>query len=142
MPLSLLVLDLDHFKRVNDTLGHQIGDEVLRAAGRIIVTQIRASDTAIRYGGEEVVVFLPGSPVMGARLVAERLRCAIAAFNTATISAGLKLSVSIGVAQRFDGESFGDLLKRADDALYRAKHAGRNRVEADVRSSAERPTTQ
>ncbi|MBI4859511.1 MAG: GGDEF domain-containing protein [Candidatus Riflebacteria bacterium] len=132
IPLSLLVLDLDHFKRVNDTLGHQVGDAVLRSAGRIVVTQIRASDTAIRYGGEEMVVFLPGSPVAGARLVAERLRCAIGAFDASTISPGLKITVSVGVAQRLPGEAFEQFFHRADSALYRAKSSGRNRVEADL----------
>jgi diguanylate cyclase (GGDEF)-like protein len=139
MPLSLLVLDLDHFKRVNDSWGHQAGDKVLQAASRIVQGQIRASDISIRFGGEEILVFLPGSPLSGARLVAERLRCAVHAFDAGTIGAGLSLSVSIGVAQRAPGEKFESLLGRADAALYRAKEHGRNRVEIDAASV--HPTT-
>lgn len=132
IPLSLCILDLDHFKKVNDTLGHQAGDEVLKAAAGVVSRQIRASDIAIRFGGEEMMVFLPGSNVAGARLVAERIRCAIGAYDTKAISPTLKMSVSIGVAQRHPNESRDDLAKRADEALYRAKHNGRNRVEADL----------
>jgi diguanylate cyclase (GGDEF)-like protein len=132
IPLSLLILDLDKFKSVNDTLGHQVGDMVLKAAAGVISRQIRASDTAIRFGGEEMIVFLPGSNVAGAALVAERIRCAIAAYNTAEISKTLKMSVSIGVAQRYPNESLAELTRRADECLYKAKHNGRNRVEADL----------
>ena len=134
IPLSLLILDLDHFKKVNDTLGHQAGDEVLRAASKIIAAQIRASDIAIRFGGEEMMVFLPGSNVNGARLVAERIRCAIHAFDASKISTTLKISVSIGVACRLPQEKLAEFSRRADEALYRAKHNGRNRVEADESS--------
>lgn len=136
LPLSLCILDLDHFKRVNDTLGHQAGDEVLKAASGVIARQVRASDIAIRYGGEEMMIFLPGSNVNGARLVAERIRCAIAAYNTRDISPTLKMSVSIGVAQRLKEETLSELTRRADEALYRAKHNGRNRVEADLNTGA------
>ena len=136
IPLSLCILDLDHFKRVNDTLGHQAGDEVLKAASGVIARQIRASDIAIRYGGEEMMVFLPGSNVAGARLVAERIRCAIAAYNTTEISPTVKMSVSIGVAQRLKDETLSELTRRSDEALYRAKHNGRNRVEADLNTGA------
>jgi diguanylate cyclase (GGDEF)-like protein len=137
IPLSLAILDLDHFKRVNDTLGHQAGDQVLRAASGVISRQVRASDIAIRFGGEEMMVFLPGSNAPGARLVAERIRCAIAAFNTTDISPTLKMSVSIGVAQRLKDETLDELTRRADEALYRAKHNGRNRVEVDLTVSTE-----
>lgn len=132
IPISLCILDLDHFKRVNDTLGHQTGDEVLKAAAGVIARQIRASDIGIRYGGEEMMIFLPGSNVMGARLVAERIRCAIAAYNTRDFAENLRMSVSIGVAQRHPNETLSELTRRADEALYRAKHGGRNRVEADL----------
>jgi diguanylate cyclase (GGDEF)-like protein len=132
IPLSLCILDLDHFKKVNDTLGHQTGDEVLKAASGVVARQIRASDIGIRFGGEEIMVFLPGSNVMGARLVAERIRCAIAAYNTKDFAADLKMSVSIGVAQRHPNETLAELTRRADEQLYKAKHGGRNRVEADM----------
>jgi diguanylate cyclase (GGDEF)-like protein len=132
IPISLLIMDLDHFKQVNDTFGHQAGDEVLKAASRIVTTQIRASDVAIRFGGEEMLVFLPGSNVGGARLVAERVRCAISAFDASAISPTLRISVSIGVAQRLPTESLEELTRRADESLYKAKHGGRNRVVADL----------
>lgn len=140
LPLSLCLLDLDHFKRVNDTLGHQAGDEVLKAASGVISRQCRASDIAIRFGGEEMMVFLPGSNVSGARLVAERIRCAIAAYNTKDISPTVKMSVSIGVAQRLKDETLAGLTRRADKALYRAKHNGRNRVEIDTNTSPQAAT--
>lgn len=136
IPLSLCILDLDHFKRVNDTFGHQAGDKVLKAASGVISRQVRASDIAIRYGGEEIIIFLPGSNVAGARLVAERIRCAIGAYNTSDISPSLKMSVSIGVAQRLKDETLAELTRRADEALYRAKNNGRNRVEADPNTGA------
>ena len=142
IPLSLAMLDLDHFKRVNDTLGHQAGDEVLKAASGVVARQIRASDIAIRYGGEEMLVMLPGSNIAGSRLVAERIRCAIAAYDTTSISATLKMSVSIGVAQRHKDETVENLMRRADEALYRAKHGGRNRVEADLSTGNEEKKTE
>lgn len=131
LALSLLVLDLDHFKKVNDSLGHQAGDEVLKAFGATILKQVRAADTAVRYGGEEVLVFLTSTPLDGAQMVAERLRKAIEAIDASAISPTLKVSVSIGVAARGPSEDFKSLMNRADSAVYRAKAAGRNRVELD-----------
>lgn len=131
LPLSLILLDLDHFKNVNDTLGHQIGDQVLRAVSGIIHSHLRASALPIRYGGEELLVLLPGSALEGAQFIAERLRSAVAALDTRGIAETLRLTVSIGVAERRSGEAIDALLKRADAALYRAKGQGRNRVEID-----------
>ena len=131
LELSLLVLDLDHFKRVNDTLGHQAGDRVLAALGKLLIAKIRDSDVAVRFGGEEFLTFLPATELDEAAVVAERVRAAVAGFDASSIAPDLKLSVSIGVAERARGESIEALLKRTDAALYRAKDGGRNRVELD-----------
>lgn len=131
LALSLLVLDLDHFKKVNDSLGHQAGDAVLRSFGATILKQVRAADTAVRYGGEEVLVFLTNTPHDGAQLVAERLRRSVEAIDVTSISPTLKVTVSVGLATRDPGEDFKSLMNRADSAVYRAKAGGRNRVELD-----------
>lgn len=130
-PVSVMIADIDHFKRINDTYGHDAGDAVLREFSQRIIDGLRALDLAARYGGEEFVIVMPGAGLAAAEIAAERLRDAIA-------SAGFKLpagpdvdvTVSIGVAQVSHGESFESLLRRADAALYEAKTEGRNRVEA------------
>jgi diguanylate cyclase (GGDEF)-like protein len=137
--LSLLVIDLDHFKRVNDTLGHPVGDEVLAAMGRVVLSSIRDSDVAVRFGGEEFLAFLPGSDLDKAAMVAERLRSSIAAFDATAIAPGRKLTASVGVAQRGPAETFDALLGRADEALYRAKLGGRDRIEIDRREPSSTP---
>jgi len=140
IPVSLMVLDLDFFKKVNDSFGHQVGDEVLVMASGLIAKMIRNSDVGVRFGGEEFVVFLPGSDVPGARLVAERIRRAIASYDHDSIAAGLKVTASIGVAVRRPGEHYEKVIGRADAALYKAKAEGRNRVivsEGDEKASKE-----
>jgi diguanylate cyclase (GGDEF)-like protein len=127
-PLSVLMLDLDHFKQVNDTWGHQTGDAVLRDVARVLARAKRREDVVARYGGEEFTVILPETSLEGARLVAERLRATI---ERARILRDRPITVSIGVASRSGrrrrtGE---ELVARADSALYRAKRRGRNRVE-------------
>jgi two-component system cell cycle response regulator len=129
--LSVLVLDVDHFKAVNDGWGHDAGDEVLREFANRIRANTRGIDVVARFGGEEVVVLMPDTPLDGAQLVAERIRerveCEPFAIYRGTRS--LKVTVSIGVAARQAGDqNAGEILKRADAALYRAKSAGRNRV--------------
>ncbi len=131
--LSLMVLDLDFFKKVNDTWGHDVGDEVLREVAARLKKQVRRLDVICRIGGEEFVVLLPGADVRVAEQVAERLRRAIAERPIRVICDGrehlLNMTTSIGLAsyERVD-DTLESLLKRADEALYRAKQEGRNRV--------------
>jgi diguanylate cyclase (GGDEF)-like protein/PAS domain S-box-containing protein len=128
-PLSLLAFDLDHFKAVNDGYGHAAGDEVLRQVVRAATAQLRDSDVLGRIGGEEFVVLLPGAGMDGAIALARRLQETIASLSIATDGASIGVTVSIGVAS--GGGSIDDIMERADQALYRAKRAGRNRVEID-----------
>lgn len=129
-PLSLLMLDLDDFKKVNDSHGHQAGDEVLRRVGSILSSQSRIHDLPGRYGGEEFSVLLPETPIQGAGIIAERLRVAVANQVVEHESARIRITVSIGVATLRPGEdtTFPDLVARADQALYEAKRRGKNRV--------------
>jgi diguanylate cyclase (GGDEF)-like protein len=126
-PLSLLMLDLDHFKAVNDTHGHGVGDAVLRAFAQRVQAQLRPSDVCARYGGEEFVVLLSGTKELLAVETAERLRRAVA---DGPLVPGVAITVSVGLATWRDGEDAAALLARADAALYAAKRAGRNRVMA------------
>jgi diguanylate cyclase (GGDEF)-like protein len=130
--LALLMIDLDHFKRVNDTYGHLVGDDVLRDVAQLLSDTIRGSDIVARYGGEEFLMLLPETDDAGAEQFAERIRSAIEAhvFGKEQQHPSLHLSASIGVAM-FPAariESVEDLFARADAALYRAKADGRNRV--------------
>jgi diguanylate cyclase (GGDEF)-like protein len=130
-PLAALMVDVDHFKRINDTLGHAAGDKVLVALARCIERQLRASDVVVRYGGEEFTVILPDTPVAGAFVTAERLRAAIAAMTDRDgLPDGLRITASIGLAAAIKGDDGAQLLPRADAALYQAKRGGRNRVVA------------
>jgi diguanylate cyclase (GGDEF)-like protein len=128
-PLSLLLMDIDYFKKVNDIYGHPVGDLVLRGVSRIIKEGIREIDIGARYGGEEFAVILPGTDSKGARYIAERLRTAI---MTATFSAdgkSLKVTTSLGMASvPHDAKTKEELIERTDEALYRAKHHGRNQT--------------
>ncbi|ANH75777.1 diguanylate cyclase domain protein [Ralstonia insidiosa] len=136
-PLSLLILDLDHFKRVNDTFGHAGGDAVLRAFVQMVQAQLRPTDVLGRIGGEEFALLLPETSLDSALLLAERLRKAAAAQTVAIGSQAHHYSLSGGVASWQAGESFDRLSVRADRALYDAKHQGRNRIcAADVSSAA------
>jgi two-component system cell cycle response regulator len=128
---ALIMLDLDHFKRVNDEHGHAAGDEVLREAARRLGVAVR-DQTVGRIGGDEFAVLLPGATPAQARACAERLRAAIAAAPVPVGGAAISVTASVGVAVL--AENGGDLLAAADQALYRAKEAGRNRVDAAVAS--------
>ncbi|CAH1660198.1 Diguanylate cyclase [Hyphomicrobiales bacterium] len=132
-PLVLLVLDIDHFKAVNDGFGHEAGDEVLKECANRIRAQTRGIDVVARFGGEEVVVMVPDATLEAAEVMAERIREAIEhkPFLVNGESQTVEVTVSIGVAARLMGDQApGDLLRRADQALYQAKQAGRNRVVA------------
>jgi two-component system cell cycle response regulator len=126
---SVILCDLDHFKRVNDTHGHLVGDEVLRSFARLVRKNVRESDMACRFGGEEFVIVLPDTPLSAARIAAEKLRSACER-TTLCAALGPSVTASFGVAEWIRGQSPETLLTSADEALYRAKNGGRNRVEA------------
>ncbi len=129
--LSLLMVDIDHFKRFNDTHGHQLGDDVLRLVAQTINGAIRKEDVAARYGGEELAVLLPGAPAEVAAHVAEKIRTAIAARELVRRNTGEKIgqvTVSIGVAEAEPRDTVQSFVERADRRLYAAKRQGRNRV--------------
>jgi two-component system cell cycle response regulator len=121
-PLSLLLLDVDHFKKVNDTYGHPAGDAVLRGIAALAQKQARETDIVARYGGEEMALILPETDGHGAHAIAERIRKAVAAASHPSERGAIQVTLSIGVAT-WPGPG-------ADKALYRAKQAGRNRVTA------------
>ncbi|MDB4942028.1 MAG: diguanylate cyclase with sensor [Labilithrix sp.] len=143
-PLSLLMIDADHFKRVNDTHGHAAGDEVLRALARAVQDQVRELDVVARLGGEEFVVLMPSTDAVGARAAAERIRMAVEALRVPGHEGALiRFTVSVGIAEATrDAASVELLLQRSDEALYEAKHRGRNRCvvahPADPHDSAKR----
>jgi diguanylate cyclase (GGDEF)-like protein len=131
LPLSLLMLDVDHFKHYNDKHGHPAGDQVLATLARILTEGRRANDVIARYGGEEFALLLVGTPKAAAVEIAERIRAAVAAhtFQHQEDQPGRNLTVSLGVAScPDDADDAPTLLQAADDSLYRAKHAGRNTV--------------
>jgi diguanylate cyclase (GGDEF)-like protein len=127
-PFCVCLLDIDFFKRINDTYGHSAGDAVLRSFAVTVQKQTRESDAFGRYGGEEFLLMLPETSLEDAMLFAERVRMGIERLVFRDISSDLKVSVSIGVAQFRLGETIGQTVTRADEALYMAKSSGRNRV--------------
>lgn len=128
-PVSLVIFDIDHFKRVNDTYGHQTGDEVIRETARITSQLVRETDFAGRYGGEEFVVLLPGTTLDGAAQFAERLRSSIERQQLDYQGSPLTFTISLGVATLADDMAgYQALLERADKALYQSKEGGRNQV--------------
>ncbi|WKJ90575.1 GGDEF domain-containing protein [Methylomonas montana] len=131
-PLCILMIDIDFFKKFNDTYGHLVGDKVLRYVGAALKRCLKGRDMAARFGGEEFTVILPQTSLIGAGVIAEQIRNAISMGSIKSKSNGRyydKVTVSIGVAQFRDNELPNDLLQRADKVLYIAKENGRNRVE-------------
>jgi diguanylate cyclase (GGDEF)-like protein len=124
--LAVAMCDVDHFKRVNDEHGHGVGDSVLCGLADVLAGVLRAHDSVVRYGGEEFLLLLPEVDLLTASRIAERARATVAA---SALGPQVRVTVSLGVAERRAGESRDDLIRRADAALYAAKRAGRNRVE-------------
>lgn len=137
-PLCLFMTDIDHFKKFNDTFGHQTGDQVLRLVASILRRTISEDGLPARYGGEEFGVVLPNVELSDAVHIAEQVRIAVASKRMRKKQSGDDLgnvTVSIGVSRYRPGESLGDFIKRADDGLYFAKNAGRNQVVPETKLS-------
>ncbi|WP_051564401.1 GGDEF domain-containing protein [Desulfovermiculus halophilus] len=126
LPLSVVMLDIDHFKAVNDTFGHAAGDKVLAALGDLLQKGTREEDLAARFGGEEFIVCLPHTRAGQAWDFAQRIRSELAGLDI--LSNGYTITISAGAAELVGGDSVDELINRADKALYRAKEAGRDRV--------------
>jgi len=124
-PLSLIMFDLDYFKRVNDTHGHGVGDMVLKGVAEKVRAHLRASDALVRWGGEEFLVMAPGTGILGAQALAEKIRESVA---EVVFSPAGQMTLSFGVTEFMPGESLEAWVHRADEALYQAKDQGRNRV--------------
>ncbi|WP_215777847.1 diguanylate cyclase [Paludibacterium sp. B53371] len=127
-PLSLVMLDIDHFKLVNDHYGHQVGDQVLQQFAQILRQQVRDSDVVARWGGEEFLIVCAGTPLDGALAAAEKWRRCV---EDSVFAGGGHCTASFGVASWRDGDTVSSLLSRADQALYAAKQTGRNQVQAE-----------
>lgn len=130
--LAIAILDVDWFKRINDTYGHAAGDRVLIELGQVMLRRMRPFDLGARYGGEEFVIVFPGTDISGACAAAERLRELVSELEVRLDDGQVLtgITASFGIAEAIRGESADDLLRRADKALYRAKSNGRNRLEA------------
>jgi len=124
--LHVLMIDIDHFKRVNDKLGHAVGDDVLKGIAQTIQATIRTSDTVARYGGEEFIVYMVKSDPETTQFIANRIRDGVAAIRFPEVP--WSVTISIGVAGLQDGDSVESIVERADQFLYVSKHRGRNRV--------------
>lgn len=123
----LMLLDIDHFKRVNDTHGHLAGDRVLRQMAQVLRENVRASDCAARLGGEEFAIFLPDTPMEYGLQVAERIRCSIQDHLVEHEGEVVGITVSVGLTA-LDSNDIQELLQQADSALYQAKKSGRNSI--------------
>ncbi len=127
-PFTVILFDIDHFKRVNDILGHDMGDHILQEVAARLVTNMRAVDVVSRYGGEEFMIAMPETKEADGYAAADRIRSLIAGTPIYVDGEALTITMSAGVAQAKPGEPIRDVQKRADTALYKAKHAGRNQV--------------
>jgi two-component system, cell cycle response regulator len=141
-PLSLAIVDLDFFKKVNDTYGHAVGDEVLKAVSHIFQESIRSTDLAARYGGEEFAVMMPETDLAEAMVFAEKIRGLVENLPVVTPAATIPVTVSIGVGSVPHSRihTAKELVVAADKALYRAKRNGRNQVQAEKRADPARRT--
>lgn len=126
---AIVLIDVDHFKKVNDTYGHALGDQVLEAVGQTLRKQKREGDSIARWGGEEICVFLPDSDLGGANTQAKRIQQAIRTLLVPTSDGAIAVTVSIGVAMALPRESIASVIERADHALYRAKNSGRDQIQ-------------
>lgn len=138
-PLCLMIIDIDHFKNFNDTYGHQTGDQVLRLVAMTLKSNIKGKDLAARYGGEEFVAILPSTDLEGAVIVAENIRKAIQAKELLKRSTNEKLgriTASFGISAYRVGDTSASMIERADQCLYAAKHAGRNKVFSEIQLAA------
>ena len=132
---SLLIGDIDKFKNINDTYGHLFGDKILKIVGKAFSNLTKGKDLAARFGGEEFIILLPETPIRGAQVVAESIRRGIEkgrVFNPKTGEEVQRVTISIGVTELVHGEPIDQTIARADEALYRAKDGGRNRVECQL----------
>ncbi len=126
---SVIMIDLDHFKRVNDKFGHAMGDRVLQEISSILLRRVRNQDILARWGGEEVIILLPDTGVDGANALGEKIRSSVEDLETWYGTTRVCVTLSVGISEYHRGEPLTDTIQRADNALYRAKSSGRNRVE-------------
>lgn len=125
-PLSMLIIDIDHFKQINDKYGHQAGDQVLAQVAQTLEANIRASDLAFRHGGEEFLVLLPDTQLVGAQVTGDKVRAAISKMAFIYNGAQVPVTISVGATTMQDGDNLLSLTLKADTAMYEAKQAGRN----------------
>jgi diguanylate cyclase (GGDEF)-like protein/hemerythrin-like metal-binding protein len=135
-PLSLIMFDLDYFKQINDTHGHNMGDEILKGVADRVRGHLRSSDSLTRWGGEEYLIMAPGTGVLGAQALAEKIRESVA--SRPFTHEGI-VTISLGVAEFLSGESLESWIQRTDEAMYQAKREGRNRVVIRAESSVPGP---
>ena len=128
LPVSLIICDIDHFKRLNDRFGHDVGDEVLQAIAKLFLRNIRQHDYACRTGGEEFLLILPSTQLAEARVVAEKIRQRIEQQAMVTANSDFRITASFGVAQCDDAQEFNQAVKHADKQMYLSKQQGRNQV--------------
>lgn len=136
-PFCICLVDLDHFKRINDTYGHSAGDVVLKSFAHTTARTLRASDVVARYGGEEFLLFLPNTHLELAKISVERVRNELALTSFEGLPPELRITMSVGIAQYSSQESISELISRADQATYRAKAGGRDRIELGMKAPAE-----
>ncbi len=129
LPVSIMLVDIDHFKKINDSYGHLIGDLALKCVASCMATHLRPNDLLVRYGGEEFAILLSNTDSGAAKMLADRLRCIIAETEIQNDEATFNVTISIGVTQAGEEQQLETLLNEADRALYLAKKQGRNRVE-------------
>lgn len=135
-PLTLVMVDVDYFKSINDTFGHEAGDKVLIEIARVLGTGVRDYDTCGRWGGEEFLVIMPETAAGDAVALVERVQRAIGEVRVPADNTQIQATASFGIAERRPGDPIAELIKRADEALYSAKHAGRNRCHVAPRDAA------